>query len=134
MLYSVPSLPTFTPVPGCTINAFNPTSANQGYYYVYVIQIGPGMDLRSAVMNAPSTNGAVSIYLYAGGAVFDGTTSNPLTQPPPPGSFAAATTSGNTATLLTSVTPGGVYTLYFYSTVDLTTDGKSVNETVSCAV
>jgi hypothetical protein len=131
-LTATPTAPaTPTPQPGCTYSVNQSLTAGQGYYVV--ISVPTGTTAITASYKAPGTTGSVEIYLYAGGGTFAGAPKPPVTQSPPPGSIASVMAPGDTATLTATVMPAvSVYTVYFYTTADVTAQGNSVRQTVSC--
>lgn len=128
---AVPAM-TPTPQPACTFSVHQSLTAGQGYYVV--ISVPAGTAAITASYKAPGTTGSVAIYLYAGGSAFAGDPPPPVTLAPPPGSIASSVAGNNTATLTANVIPGvSVYTVYFYTTVDVTTTGNSVQQTIGCS-
>ncbi|MGI8914739.1 MAG: TadE/TadG family type IV pilus assembly protein [Chloroflexota bacterium] len=127
-----PVLPgTPTPQPGCAYSANQSLTAGQGYFVV--ISVPAGTTAITAGYKAPSTKGAVQIYLYTGGATFAGDR-DPVTLPPPAGSIASALAAKDTAVLTANVVPGQlIYTVYFYTTDDARGTGQSVTQTIGCS-
>jgi hypothetical protein len=127
-------VPAATPTPqlACTFSVNQSLTAGQGFYVV--VNVPGGTATITASYKAPSTTTSVAIYLYAGGSAFAGDPPPPVMLAPPPGSIASAVIGSNTATVTANVIPGvSVYTVYFYTTVDVVASGNSVQQTIGCS-
>lgn len=127
---SATAAPTPPPVDGCSLTRHQSLAQGQGY--VVTVRFPPNAGSFQISYRAPSTRGAVQIYLYAGAPSFADRTGL-VALPPPLGSIASSSARGDAAHLVGVVDRKvSLYTLYFYARADATGPGKSVEQRVTC--